>query len=157
MTRILGIDPGLQRTGWGVVTAVGPQLSFVAGGIIATRADLPLATRLHHLHCGLMEIAEAHTPEVAAVEETFVNMNSASSLKLAQARGAMLLSLSLSALPVHAYAANLIKKSVVGTGHAGKDQVEVMVRLLLPGCKALPPDAMDALAVAITHAHHKQS
>jgi len=153
---ILGVDPGLQRTGWGVISVSGNQLSFVAAGIIATKPDAPSTTRLKTLHDGLQEVILAHRPAAAAMEETFVNKNSASSLKLGQARGALLLTLALHDLAVAEYAANLVKKSVVGTGHAEKEQIAAMVRVLLPGCRNLEAgaDAMDALAVAITHAHH---
>lgn len=156
MTRLLGIDPGLQRTGWGVIDHKGSQLTYVDAGVIATDADAPLPERLRALHEGLAAIIATHAPHSAAIEETFVNKNSGSSLKLAHARGAVMLSLSLAGLPVAEYAANLVKKSVVGTGHADKNQIAHMVRILLPGCKALKADAMDALAVAVTHAHMRK-
>lgn len=152
--RILGIDPGLQRTGWGIISSQGSQLSFVAAGTLTSRADAPLAERLSTLHSGLMEIIRTHAPKRAAIEETFVNVNGASTLKLGQARGALLLTLSLAGLAVGEYSPNLVKKSVVGKGHAEKSQVSHMVRLLLRGCEASGPDAMDALAIAICHAHH---
>lgn len=154
--RILGIDPGLHHTGWGVINIQGSQLTFADAGVIVTDASASLPDRLKTLHDGLAHIIKLHAPHSAAVEETFVNMNNASSLKLAQARGAILLTLALSQIPAHEYAANLVKKSVVGTGHADKTQVAMMVRTLLPGCKSLKADATDALAVAIAHAHHRK-
>lgn len=155
MIRILGIDPGLQRTGWGMVGISGNQLSFIGGGVIAPSTALAMPERLRLLHDGLTLVAAQHSPVEASVEETFVNANNASSLKLGQARGAILLSLSLSGIPSFAYAANVVKKAVVGAGHADKTQVAHMVKVLLPGCRDLPADAMDALAIAITHAHHR--
>lgn len=154
MTRILGIDPGLQRTGWGVIEARGPSLSFIACGVVRSHAEDEMPQRLKSLHAALSQVIEAHRPEWAAVEETFVNKNSASSLKLAQARGAILLTLALSGLEVAAISANRIKKSVVGSGHAEKQQVAMMVRTLLPGCRVSEPDAADALATAIAGAHY---
>jgi crossover junction endodeoxyribonuclease RuvC len=152
--RILGIDPGLQRTGWGVVSAEGNRLTFIAGGVIATKTESALPHRLHALNEGLSAVVGRFQPASAAVEETFVNKNGASTLKLGQARGAILLTLSLHNLQVAEYSANLVKKSVTGSGHGEKEQVARMVQMLLPGCRELPPDAMDALAVAICHAHH---
>ncbi len=151
---ILGVDPGLQRTGWGIVSAEGNQLQFIAGGVITTKAGSALAYRLHSINEGLSAVVERFKPAAAAVEETFVNKNGASTLKLGQARGAILLTLSLHNLQVAEYAANLVKKSVTGSGHGEKEQVSRMVQMLLPGCRELPSDAMDALAVAICHAHH---
>jgi crossover junction endodeoxyribonuclease RuvC len=152
--RIIGLDPGLQHTGWGVIDQDGSRLSFVAAGRISSVASQPLAERLAEIHAGLNAIIELHQPDTAAVEETFVNKNPTSTLKLGLARGVALLTPALHKLPVYEYPANLIKKSVVGAGHAGKEQVQVMVRVLLPASKADSPDAADALAVAICHAHH---
>ena len=154
MPLILGIDPGLQHTGWGVIRMEGNNLSFVACGVISPPAKLPLSERLKLLHEGLVAAVELHHPHEIAVEETFVNMNGASTLKLGQARGAILLSLSLTGLQVHEYAATLVKKTVVGAGRAEKTQISMMVQTLLPGCAKAGADAMDALAVAICHANH---
>jgi crossover junction endodeoxyribonuclease RuvC len=153
--RIIGLDPGLQHTGWGIIDQSGSRLSFVAAGRISSRASEPLAERLAAIHAGLNGVIDDHQPDAAAVEETFVNKNPASTLKLGLARGVALLTPALHKLPVFEYPANLIKKSVVGAGHAGKEQVQVMVRVLLPASSAESPDAADALAVAICHAHHQ--
>ena len=155
MSIILGIDPGLQHTGWGVIAASANQLSFIACGTIHTDAKKPMAERLRQLHDGLKQVVSLYHPKEAAVEETFVNKNNASSLKLGQARGAIILSLSLEGLNVEEYSANLVKKSVVGTGHADKVQVAMMVKTLLPASNAAGADAADALAVAICHAHQR--
>lgn len=152
--RILGIDPGLQRTGWGLIEARGNQLSFLHGGTLTTKPEAPLAVRLHALHTALVQVIAEHRPQAAAIEETFVNKNGASTLKLGQARGALLLTLAMQGLHANEYSANLVKKTVTGSGHGDKTQVARMVQMLLPGCKILGPDAMDALAVAICHAHH---
>jgi crossover junction endodeoxyribonuclease RuvC len=152
--RIIGLDPGLQHTGWGVIDQDGSRLSFVAAGRISSVASQPLAERLAEIHAGLNLIIGQHQPDAAAVEETFVNKNPTSTLKLGLARGVALLTPALHKLQVYEYPANLIKKSVVGAGHAGKEQVQVMVRVLLPASQAGSPDAADALAVAICHAHH---
>ncbi len=153
--RILGIDPGLRRTGWGVVEAAGSRLVFVACGVIQPDDTLALAHRLAALHHALAGIIAAHRPDEAAVEETFVNVNPASTLKLGQARGVALLAPAQAGLPVGEYAANLVKKSVVGAGHADKRQIQAMIRVLLPAASTTSADAADALAVAITHAHHR--
>ena len=152
--RILGVDPGLQRTGWGIITQNGNQLSFVGCGVITSQSDEDLAARLHSLNKGLAAVIAQYQPHNSAIEETFVSVNGASTLKLGQARGALLLTLAQSGLTVAEYAATLVKKSIVGAGRAEKSQVAQMVRILLPGCGAGGADAMDALAVAITHAHH---
>ena len=152
--RIIGLDPGLQHTGWGVIDQDGSHLSFVACGRISSVASQALAERLADIHAGLNAIIQLHQPEAAAVEETFVNKNPTSTLKLGLARGVALLTPALHKLQVYEYPANLIKKSVVGAGHAGKEQVQVMVRVLLPASQAGSPDAADALAVAICHARH---
>jgi crossover junction endodeoxyribonuclease RuvC len=155
MTVILGVDPGLQRTGWGVIRATGNQLSFIDCGTIRSDADACLAERLKQLHDGLAAAIHKHLPNESAVEETFVNVSGSSTLKLGQARGALLLTLSLNRLPVYEYSANMVKKSVVGAGHADKKQVSMMVKMLLPASNAKQADAADALAVAICHAHHR--
>ena len=155
MTLILGIDPGLQHTGWGIIASNANQLSFIDCGTIHSDADLPMAERLKQLHDGLTTTIARHRPAEAAVEETFVNASGSSSLKLGQARGAILLTLSLNHLQVYEYSANKVKKSVVGAGHADKKQVAMMVKMLLPASTAKKADAADALAVAICHAHHR--
>ena len=151
--RILGVDPGLNKTGWGIIEQSGSRLSFVGCGVIAPKSSLPLAERLLGLHRGMEEVIAAHHPDSAAIEESFSNVNAVSTLKLGNARGALLLSLSLNSLPVYEYAATQVKKAIVGVGRAEKEQVAAMVRVLLPGCAKHAADAMDALAVAICHAH----
>ena len=155
MTRILGLDPGLRRTGWGIILAEGNALRYIAAGVVKSIETDDLATRLAQLHRGVMAVIKDWTPDQAAVEETFVNKNPLSTLKLGQARGAVLLAAALSDLPVSEYTPNAVKKAVVGAGHAAKEQVEMMVRTLLPGAKGETADAYDALAVAICHAHHR--
>jgi len=152
--RLLGLDPGLRHTGWGVIEVDGSRLRYVAGGTIDPPADRPMAERLVALHDELAKVIAEYKPQEAAVEETFVNQNASSTLKLGLARGVALLVPALAGLPVTEYPANLIKKSVVGAGHAEKAQVQMMVRRLLPGCQLQSVDAADALAVAICHAHH---
>ncbi len=154
---LLGIDPGLRATGWGVVATAGSHLSHLANGCVRSESSCSLAERLRQLYDGLAEVIAVHEPDAAAVEETFVNVNPASTLRLGQARGVALLVPALAGIPVSEYAANLIKKSVVGTGHASKEQVRMMVQTLLPGCPIAGTDAADALAVAICHAHHARS
>jgi crossover junction endodeoxyribonuclease RuvC len=151
---LLGIDPGLRHTGWGVVTQNGNRLSFVAAGRISPDPDLPMASRLYELAQKLTEIISAYKPDEAAIEETFVNKNAASALKLGQARGAAMLAMAQAGLSVAEYAANRVKQSVTGYGHADKAQIQAMIGVLLPGSGKLAADAADALAVAITHAHH---
>ncbi|MBS3962288.1 MAG: crossover junction endodeoxyribonuclease RuvC [Sandarakinorhabdus sp.] len=151
MTTILGLDPGLARTGWGLVKAEGNRLSHIAHGAIMTRAADRLATRLRCLHDGLAALLALHGPDEAAVEEVFVNKNPQSTLKLGQARGVVLLA--VAHLPVAEHATRLVKKAVVGTGGAEKAQVMAMVQRLLPGCGPMGEDEADALAVAIAHAH----
>jgi crossover junction endodeoxyribonuclease RuvC len=155
ITRIIGIDPGLRRCGWGIIDIEGNRLSFVAAGVVTPSVSGTLATRLVHLHTGLNEIIARHRPDEAAVEETFVNQGPRSALSLGQARGVALMTPALLGLPVTEYAANLIKKSVVGTGHADKNQVQLMVKTLLPQADFKGADAADALAIAICHAHHR--
>jgi crossover junction endodeoxyribonuclease RuvC len=155
--RVLGIDPGLQKCGWGVVDVDGNRLRFVACGLVKTLASLPLYARLAQIDEGLAKVAVLHKPSVAAIEETFMNNNAASALKLGAARGAAMLSAARAGLVVHEYAANLIKKSVVGTGHAAKEQVGMMIRTLLPASGKVGADEADALAIAICHIHHAQT
>jgi len=155
--RLLGLDPGLRHTGWGVIDVDGSRLRYVAAGALHPPTDRSLAERLVALHDGLAKVIADHRPEAAAVEETFVNQNAASTLKLGLARGIALLVPALAGLQVAEYPANLIKKSVVGAGHADQTQIQMMVRRLLPGCLLASPDAADALAVAICHAHHAQT
>lgn len=151
---ILGLDPGLGTTGWGIVAAQGNRLTHIANGQIATDARAPLAERLVALDRGLSDIIVAHRPDCAAVEEVFVNANPQSTLKLGQARGVCLLAAARAGLPVAEYATRLVKKAVVGTGGAEKRQIQAMLAILLPGAKPAGADAADALAVAICHAHH---
>jgi crossover junction endodeoxyribonuclease RuvC len=151
---VLGLDPGLGCTGWGVIAAEGNRLSHVANGQIRTDSKTDLAARLLALHAALSEVLAAHRPEAAAVEEVFVNDNPQSTLKLGQARGVVLLAAAGLGISVGEYAPRLVKKAVVGTGGADKAQVHAMVSRLLPGAKIAGADAADALAVAITHAHH---
>ncbi len=152
--RLIGLDPGLRHTGWGVIETAGNRLRHVADGVVHSRDGRPLAERLVDLFRQLNDILAGYQPAAAAVEETFVNKNPASTLKLGVARGVVLLAPAERGLPVFEYSANLIKKSVVGVGHADKQQVEMMVRRLLPGATLDSSDAADALAVAICHAHH---
>lgn len=152
---ILGVDPGLQRTGWGLIISKTNQLSFVDCGVIKSDNTLSMAERLKQLHDGLSAAISRHKPHEAAMEETFVNVSGSSTLKLGQARGALFLTLSLNDLKVYEYSATMVKKSVVGSGHADKKQIAMMVKTLLPASTAKQADAADALAVAICHAHHR--
>jgi crossover junction endodeoxyribonuclease RuvC len=152
--RLIGLDPGLRHTGWGIIDASGSRLIYIAAGVVHTNGSNALAQRLVELHDGLRQVIAAYQPVAAAVEESFVNKNPTSTLKLGLARGVVLLVPALAGIPVAEYPANLIKKSVVGVGHAAKPQVQMMVRRLLPGCLAASADAADALAAAICHAHH---
>jgi crossover junction endodeoxyribonuclease RuvC len=152
--RLLGLDPGLQRTGWGLIEAHGNALHFLAAGVVATEPGHDLASRLDVLYRGLQEVVARHRPDVAAVEETVVNVNAESSLKLGHARGVVLLAAAHAGLDVTEYAAKTIKRAVVGTGAAQKRQVAMMVRMLLPDSGRVSGDAADALAVALCHAHH---
>ena len=154
--RLIGIDPGLRQTGWGVISVSGNRLSHVSNGIVESDPNLTLAQRLKQIHGGLQGVMREYNPDEAAVEETFVNMNPTSTLKLGQARGIALLVPAEFGLPVGEYPPNLVKKTVVGSGHAEKQQIQMMVRMLLPGCIIATSDAADALAVAICHAQHKQ-
>jgi crossover junction endodeoxyribonuclease RuvC len=155
--RILGIDPGLRRTGWGVVEIAGNALSFLACGSVTTRDADGLALRLLAIHDGLMRILEEFRPDEAAVEATFVNKDAAATLKLGQARGIAMVVPAKAGVPVAEYAPNLVKKSIVGAGHGDKAQVRMMIGVLLPKADPTSDDAADALAVAVTHAHHRQS
>jgi crossover junction endodeoxyribonuclease RuvC len=154
---ILGLDPGLGTTGWGVIRVDGNRLSHVANGQLKTNAGAPLTERLADLAAQVEAVIVEHRPEAAAVEEVFVNKNPQSTLKLGQARGVVLMIAGRSGIAVGEYAARLVKKAVVGTGGAEKPQVHAMIARLLPGAKIAGPDAADALAVAITHAHHLAS
>jgi crossover junction endodeoxyribonuclease RuvC len=154
---IVGLDPGLGCTGWGVIAAEGNRLSHIANGHIRTDAKAELPERLVVLHGELLAVLALHMPQAAAVEEVFVNDNPQSTLKLGQARGVVLLAAASLRVPVGEYAPRLVKKAVVGTGGAEKTQVHAMVGRLLPGVKIAGADAADALAVAITHAHHLAS
>ena len=153
--RLLGLDPGLQNTGWGVIDVTGNRLTHIANGVIRTNGKFAMADRLLQLHEGLQDVLNLYQPDEAAVEETFVNKNPSSTLKLGQARGVVLLAPALAGLPIAEYAANLVKKSVVGVGHADKTQIQMMVSTLLPGVSFENADAADALAVAICHSHHR--
>ncbi len=158
VVRIIGIDPGLVSTGWGIVESKGSSLSFISCGTIAPKTTLPLSERLLVLHRELTALIEMHQPHYAAIEETFVTANGSSTLKLGQARGALILTLSASGLAVAEYATRTVKKAIVGTGTADKNQMGQMVGVLLPAARtalaANKHDAADALAIAICHAHH---
>jgi len=154
MRRIIGLDPALTRTGWGVIESDGLRLRHLGNGVIATDPKAALAGRLVEIHDALAAILAEWRPDAAAVEETFVNKNPSSTLKLGQARGVALLMPALAGVPVAEYAPNRIKKSVVGAGHAGKAQIRAMIAVLLPAAPVAGADAADALAVAICHAHH---
>ena len=158
VTRILGLDPGLRHTGWGIIEVLGNRLRYIAHGTVAPCPTLELAQRLNKLFQGLTDVIRNFNPDEAAVEETFVNaVNAASALKLGMARGVVLLAPASMDLLVAEYSANKVKKSVVGVGHADKIQVSMMVQRLLPACGAVKADAADALAVAICHAHYRQT
>jgi len=152
---ILGIDPGLRHTGWGIIAQNGNRLSFVAAGRISPDAELPMPLRLLALAEGIADVVHAHAPDEAAIEETFMNKNARSALLLGQARGSAILALAQNGLSVAEYSANRIKQSITGHGHADKIQIQTMIGILLPGSGKLAADAADALAVAITHAHHR--
>ncbi|MEJ2626770.1 MAG: crossover junction endodeoxyribonuclease RuvC [Pseudolabrys sp.] len=155
--RILGIDPGLRRTGWGLVESDGNRLIYVACGSLTTSDKAGLGTRLVAIHDGLARVIEEFAPHEAAVEQTFVNTNAAATLKLGQARGIAMLVPSRAGLAVAEYAPNLVKKTVVGAGHGDKAQIRMMIGVLLPQAAPESEDAADALAIAICHAHHRQS
>jgi crossover junction endodeoxyribonuclease RuvC len=153
--RIIGIDPGLRKTGWGIIETKGSSLSFIACGSIDPDVKLDLADRLAHLYNGLNEVIQSFAPDEAAVEETFMNKDPRSALKLGSARGIALVVPALAGLKVGEYAANQIKKTVVGAGHADKSQIRMMVKTLLPKSDFKSDDAADALAIAITHAQYR--
>jgi crossover junction endodeoxyribonuclease RuvC len=155
--RILGIDPGLRRTGWGMIAIEGNRLMFLACGSLATEDAAGLATRLLAIHDGLRRVVDEHAPDEAAVEATFVNKDAAATLKLGQARGIAMLVPAIAGLPVAEYAPNLVKKTIIGVGHGEKAQIRMMLGVLLPKADPRTHDAADALAIAITHAHHRQS
>ena len=156
-TRILGLDPGLRNTGWGVIEVEGSQLHFIACGTVKSDDSLMLADRLRQLFDGLSEVVHLYQPQEAAVEETFVNKDARATLKLGQARGIAMLVPARAGLRIAEYAPNLVKKTVVGSGHAEKQQIHMMVKVLLPKSDAKSPDAADALALALTHAQHRQA
>ncbi len=151
--RVIGLDPGLRRTGWGVIEAEGNRLGHVANGVVASDPARPVAERLVQLHEGISAVLAEYTPDEAAVETSLSNKNPAATLKLGMARGIALLTPALSPMPVTEYLPMIVKRAVVGTGHATKEQVSMMVGRLLPGCVIATADAADALAVAICHAH----
>ena len=155
--RIIGIDPGLRRTGWGVVETLGNSLRFVASGTVRSDDRGELASRLCQLHDGLADVLRLQAPHEAAVEQTFVNKDAAATLKLGQARGVAMLVPALAGLAVAEYAPNAVKKAVIGVGHGEKRQIHMMVRVLMPKASFDTDDAADALAIAICHAHHRQS
>jgi crossover junction endodeoxyribonuclease RuvC len=155
--RILGIDPGLRRTGWGVIETCGNRLSFVGCGSVEPPDHLPLANRLLAIHQGLARVLGEFAPMEAAVEQTFVNKDGVATLKLGQARGVAMLAPAMFGISVAEYAPNQVKKTVVGAGHADKSQILLMLKILLPKADPKSPDAADALAIAITHAHHRAS
>ncbi|MBM3519621.1 MAG: crossover junction endodeoxyribonuclease RuvC [Alphaproteobacteria bacterium] len=155
MVRIIGIDPGLRNTGWGIIEQHGQRLSYLAEGSLQSDAAAELAVRLLQIHRQLLAVITEFSPDEAAIEETFVNKDARATLKLGQARGAALLAPASLGIPVAEYAPNQIKKSVVGAGHAEKHQVKHMVRMLLPRAEMKTADSTDALAIAICHAHHR--
>jgi crossover junction endodeoxyribonuclease RuvC len=155
--RILGIDPGLRRTGWGVIEVSGNRLGFVACGSVASDDKATLAERLVALHAGLTRVVDEFRPAEAAVEATFVNKDAAATLKLGQARGIALLVPACAGVGVAEYAPNLVKKTIIGAGHGEKAQIRAMIGVLLPKADPRTHDAADALAIAVCHAHHRQS
>ena len=152
--RILGVDPGLVKTGWGIIDIHNNRLSYVESGLIKTNTALPLYARLAIIDSKLSEIILRFNPDNAAIEETFMNNNASSALKLGQARGAAIVSVARQGVEISEYAANLVKKSIVGTGHATKEQIGMMIKTLLPKSGKLKEDEADALAIAICHYHH---
>jgi crossover junction endodeoxyribonuclease RuvC len=157
LIRILGIDPGLRRTGWGLIESDGNRLLYVACGSLETSERAELCERLVTIHAGLKKVIDDFAPDEAAVENTFVNTNAAATLKLGQARGVAMLVPAQAGLSVAEYAPNLVKKSIVGAGHGDKAQIRMMIGVLLPKADPQSEDAADALAIAVTHAHHRQS
>jgi crossover junction endodeoxyribonuclease RuvC len=157
LIRILGIDPGLRRTGWGLIESDGNRLVYVACGSVETNGSAELCERLVVLHAGLKKVIDEFSPDEAAVEHTFVNTNASATLKLGQARGIAMLVPAQAGLAVAEYAPNLVKKSIIGAGHGDKAQIRMMIGVLLPKADPESEDAADALAIAVTHAHHRQS
>src|ERR1700755_2006575 len=155
--RIIGIDPGLRRTGWGVIDCLRNSLRFVACGTVLADGEMDLASRLCQLHDGLAEIVHSYKPDEAAVEATFVNKDAVATLKLGQARGIAMLVPARASVPVAEYAPNLVKKTIVGAGHGEKAQIRMMIGVLLPKADPRTHDAADALAIAVCHAHHRTS
>lgn len=155
--KIIGIDPGLQKTGWGIIEVSGASLKFIACGLIKSNSKNEMAERLNTLSTELSGVLTIHEPDCAAIEDTFVNQNPTTSLKLGMARGSLILTLSQHQLSVAEYAPNKIKKSIVGQGHAAKEQMGMMIKVLLPNCGELAEDEADALAIAITHAHYRKA
>lgn len=155
LVKILGLDPSLSSTGWGVIEAKNNRLAYVADGFIPTDAKLPIEQRLDIIYRTLCNVIETYKPEEAAIEQTFLNSNPATSLKLSMARGVVVLSAGTYALPLSEYEPTKVKKATVGVGRAEKSQVETMVKILLPGVKPKNNDSSDALAIAITHAHFR--
>lgn len=153
--RIIGIDPGLRRTGWGVIDTMGNSLRFVASGTVTSDGELDLASRLCQLHDGLAEVVHMYQPIEAAVEQTFVNKDAVATLKLGQARGIAMLVPARAGLQVAEYAPNAVKKSVIGVGHGDKAQIQMMLKILMPKADFKGADAADALAIAICHAHNR--
>jgi crossover junction endodeoxyribonuclease RuvC len=157
MIRIIGIDPGLRRTGWGIIESLGNSLRFVASGTVTSDGDMDLASRLCQLHDGLADVIHAHQPHEAAVEQTFVNKDAVATLKLGQARGIAMLVPARAGLKVAEYAPNAVKKAVIGVGHGEKQQIHMMLKVLMPKAEFKGNDAADALAIAICHAHNRSA
>ncbi len=155
--RIVGIDPGLRRTGWGIVDTLGNSLRFVASGTVTSDGDMDLASRLCQLHDGLADVIHSYKPDEAAVEQTFVNKDAVATLKLGQARGIAMLVPARAGLRVAEYAPNAVKKAVIGVGHGEKQQIHMMLKVLMPKVTFKGNDAADALAIAICHAHNRQA
>jgi len=153
--RIIGIDPGLRRTGWGIIDTLGNSLRFVASGTVTSDGDMDLASRLCQLHDGLVDVIHTHKPDEAAVEQTFVNKDAVATLKLGQARGIAMLVPARAGLQVAEYAPNAVKKAVIGVGHGEKQQIHMMLKILMPKAEFKGNDAADALAIAICHAHNR--
>ena len=155
--RIIGLDPSISSTGWGIIDVNGNRLSYVADGFIATNAKAPLSQRLHTIHNELQRVIELYKPDEASIEITFLNTNPETSLKLSMARGVVFLMPALYNIPLFEYEPNKIKKALTGVGRADKNQVETMVKILLPGCQPKNNDSSDALAIAITHCNLRNS
>ncbi|MDX0447736.1 crossover junction endodeoxyribonuclease RuvC [Sinorhizobium medicae] len=157
MIRIIGVDPGLRRTGWGIIETLGNSLRFIASGTITSDGDMDLASRLCQLHDRLAEVVHSYQPHEAAVEQTFVNKDATATLKLGQARGIAMLVPARAGLRVAEYAPNAVKKAVIGVGHGEKQQIHMMLKVLMPKAEFKGNDAADALAIAICHAHNRQA